>query len=129
MDLLGGIQMTPSQIHEDAERRLAVHAANMGELLDGMTGEDWGTYVDCEDQFLAYPTQCTWWRPDIFRIYLAEGEHCEYLDVYVRDWDEPRWVVYHLELLAGGTDILVSHSSDVMHFAVAMMKAVADISY
>lgn len=29
----------------------------------------------------------------------------------------------------GGTDILVSHSSDVMHFAVAMIKAVADVSY
>jgi hypothetical protein len=94
----------------------------MAELLDGMTGDDWGTYVDCEDQFLSYPTQSTWWTPNIFRIYLAEGEHCEYLDVYVCDWDEPRWVMYHLELLAGGTDILVRYSSDVHHFAVAMMN-------
>ena len=47
--------MTPEQILADAESRLARHATNMAELLDGMESEDWGVYVESEEQFL-------WWR-------------------------------------------------------------------
>lgn len=65
--------MTPEQILADAESRLARHATNMAELLDGMESEDWGVYVESEELFLAYPTRCTWLSPDTFRIYLAEG--------------------------------------------------------
>jgi hypothetical protein len=121
--------MTPQQIREEAERRLAKHAITMAELLGGLECFDWGMYVECEEQFLAYPIRCTWQSFDVFRIYLTEGTSCEYLDIYLRNWDQPRWVMYHLDLLAGGTDVLVPEGSDAFEFAVEMMKAVGDFTH
>jgi hypothetical protein len=121
--------MTPEQILADAESRLARHATNMAELLDGMESEDWGVYVESEEQFLAYPTRCTWLSPETFRIYLAEGDHCEYLDIHLRNWDDVRFVMYHLELLAGGADVLVRYDSDPYLFAMSTFKLVGDFTY
>ena len=121
--------MTPDQIREEAERRLAKHSTTMAELLAGMESGDWGMYVEYEEQFLAYALRCTWQSFDVFRIYLAEGTSCEYLDIYLRNWDEPRWVMFHVELLAGGIDVLVHEHSEPFKFAVEMMKAVGDFTH
>jgi hypothetical protein len=121
--------MTPDQIREEAERRLAKHSTTMAEILAGMESGDWGMYVEYEEQFLTYALRCTWQSFDVFRIYLAEGTSCEYLDIYLRNWDEPRWVMFHLELLADGTDIQVHEHSEPFKFAVEMMKAVGDFTY
>ena len=121
--------MTPDQIHQEAQRRLAQHAITMDEILTGMESDDWGTYVECEEQFLAYPHKCTWLSFDVFRVYLSSGTFCEYLDVYLRNWDEPRWVMYRLELVAGGTDIRLFENSAAFHFAVQMMKSIGDSTY
>ena len=121
--------MTPEQILADAERRLAQHSTNMSELLAAMDSDDWAVYVENEELFLAYPTRCTWRSYETFRIYLAEGEHCEYLDVFLRNWDDVRFVMYHLELLDGGADVLVRDDSDPYLFAISMFKSVGDFSY
>lgn len=121
--------MTPQQIRDEAERRLAKHAITMAELVAGLESFDWSMYVEYEEQLLAYPIRCTWQSFDVFRIYLTEGTSCEYLDIYLRNWDQPRWVIYHLDLLAGGTDIFVPEGSDAFEFAVEMMKAVGDFTH
>jgi len=101
----------------------------MDDILTGMECDDWGLFVECKEQFLAYPQKCAWLSFGAFRIYLTSETFCEYLDVFLRNWEELRWVMCQLELLAGGTDIRLFKDSAPFHFAVQMMKSIGDSTY
>lgn len=52
-----------------------------------------------------------------FRIYFSGCAPSDHLDFHVAKVLEPMRLIYHLELIAGGADILVSYDSSIYLYA------------
>jgi len=105
--------MTSENILTIAHYRLAQHANNIAEILDGLCTETWDDYAEAEDQFHNYAEEYTWWNAHIFQIYLSGGASSDHLDLHVSKTLEPMRLIYHLELIAGGADILVAYDTSI----------------